>query len=50
MIYENFECDNPPLFPGGVRVHGQDGDSDGEQHGVHRVLRGRTRLRTSCYL
>lgn len=40
----------PALFPGGVRVYRQDGDSDGEQHGVHRVLCGRTRLRTSRHL
>lgn len=41
---------NPTFSPGRVRVYGQDGDSDREQHGVHRVLCGRTRLRTACHL
>lgn len=38
------------FVPGGVCVYGQDGDSNRKQHGVHRVLRGRTHLRGRCHL
>lgn len=37
-------------FSGGVYIYRQNRDSDRKQHGVYRMLRGRTCLRATCDL